>query len=243
MPTVSELKRERRLPDDQMDEVIVRAARLQERERAPAAGVTLSELKEVGQELDIDPRFVDAAIAELERERGEAEAARKRARSLRLKLLAAGAGLVVALMLVAWSGAGGVRAAQNRAEVAGTALGVVLDRQARLLPQLLALSGGAATELEAQRGRLSAAGDLHERAAAADALSAAMTGALAQLPPPRDPAQAQMRLSLQHELVGAHNRITVEHRRYQEALAAWRAAARGPAARLALLVGFASPPP
>jgi LemA protein len=243
MATISELKRDRRLPEGEMDEVIVRAARLQERARAPEKGVSVAELKEVGQDLDIDPRYVDEALAELERERAQAAEAAKRARARRRKALIAGAAAAAVLVLMAWAGAGGVRAAQGRAEVAGSALDTVLERQARLLPQLLALSGASAGELAPHQRRLSEARDRAERAAAAEAMSGALTGLLARLPPPGDPSQAQQRLSLQHELVGAQNRITVEQRRHAEAVAAWRAATRGPAARLAVLFHFASAPP
>jgi LemA protein len=242
MATVTELKRERRIPDDQMDDVIARAARLQEQARAGARDLTVAEVKEVGQELDIDPRFVDVALAELERERAEAAVAKQRARTWRLRLAAAGGAVIALLLVVAWSGAGGVRAAERRAEAAGTALTTVLDRQARLLPQLLALAGGASGELASHQRRLADARTLAERAAAADALAAAMATAVGRLPASRDPSQAQMRLSLQHELVGAQNRLTVEHRRYHEARAAWRAAVQGPAARLAVLLGFAAAP-
>jgi hypothetical protein len=242
MATISEIKRERRLPEDELDDVIARAARLQDQARA-ARGLTAAEVREVGQELDIDPRFVDAAIAEREREQAGAAAARQRTRALRIKLAAGGGGLLALLLLVAWVGAGGVRAAQARASAAEGALSLVLERQARLLPQLAALAGGAASELAPHQQRLAQARDLGERLAAADALSVGMTAVLARLPPAADPAQAQQRLSLQHELVGAQNRITVEQRRHREAVDGWRAAARGPVARLAVLLGFADAPP
>src|SRR5690349_5549076 len=107
MATVSELKRERRLPDAEMDQVIARAARLQDEARAQQ-GLTVAEVRQVGHELDIDARFVDAAINQLDRERADADRARGRARSRRWKLLATAAGAIALVFALAWSGAAGV---------------------------------------------------------------------------------------------------------------------------------------
>jgi hypothetical protein len=246
MPTISELKQKGELPPAEMDEVIERAARLQEQARAGKRGFSVDEVKAVGQELDIDPRFVDAALEQLRTDRQQAAQAAQQARARRNRLLKVGGAALGALLavsfLVGWAGAGSVRSAGARAEVAQSALTAVLDRQVALIPQLLALGGGAAADVEAPRRRLQEAGDLPARTAAANDLQLAMANALARLPVPGDPALAQMRLSLQHELVGAQNRITIERRRYEEARAAWRAAAEAPSGRLAVAFGLARAP-
>jgi LemA protein len=243
MATISDIKQQRHLSSAEMDEVIERAAKLQVQSGQGPSGFTVEQLKQLGEEVDIDPRFVDSALEQMRVEKQAASAAAARARALRKKLLLAGAAALALLLLVAWLGSSGVREAQGRAEVAGSALAAVIDRQSALLPQLLAMGGGTASELEAHRKRLAEASTPDERAQAADRLQVAMAGALAKLPSPADPAQAQMRLSLHHELVGAQNRITVERRRYDEAMASWRAAGRNPAARLAVGMGFAERAP
>lgn len=71
------------VPDDQVDDVILRAAQLQAEKQAAAQSSSTSaeELQKMGSELDIDPEFIAEALAE--REAGiaaeeEAEADRKR---------------------------------------------------------------------------------------------------------------------------------------------------------------------
>ena len=71
------------IPDDQVDDVILRAAQLQAEKQAAAqsASTSAEELQEMGSELDIDPEFIAEALAE--REAGivaqeEAEADRRR---------------------------------------------------------------------------------------------------------------------------------------------------------------------
>jgi LemA protein len=243
MATIDELKRQGRLSNQEMDDVIERAARLQERARRGDDGRSVEDVKEVGKELDIEPRFVDAALDDLRAERARAEESARRVGIRRKKALVGAAVAALLTLLLAWGGSGGVRSAQARAEAANSALSVVLDRQAALVPQLLAMGGGAVSELETQRKRLLEARSPSDRAAAADELQVAMASVLAKLPPARDASESQMRLSLYHELVGAQNRITVEKRRYEEALAAWRAAGRGMTARLAIGMGFAERAP
>jgi hypothetical protein len=246
MATISQLQRERRLPNDQLDEVIARASQLQEQARADNAQLTMSEVKAVGGELDIDPRFIEAAIVALERERAEAVGARERRRVFGRKLLLAGAALAVLALVPVWIAGGRVRAAAARAEAAEAALASVLDRQARLLPQLLALSGAGTadlSDLESHRQRVLNAREISERVVAAERLAGAMTNILVHMNTRPAPADSQMRLSLQHELVGAQNRITTEHRRYEESLTAWRAAAQSPLARVAAVLTLAPSPP
>src|SRR5687768_4604097 len=117
MPTISELKQKGELPAAEMDEVIERASRLQEQARGGSRGFSLDEVKAVGQELDIDPRFVEAAMEQLQTEREQAAEAARQARARRNRLLKLGGaglgGLLAVSFLVGWAGAGGVRSAST----------------------------------------------------------------------------------------------------------------------------------
>lgn len=220
----------RRRPDvkaDDVDEIVALAAELQDADREAAEAPTVAQVEAVASELDVDPAYVQPAIDALRHRRAEAEAARKAeeaeraARAVRIAgigRIAGAVGLGVVLvgsgvtLVAAWSAGSAIRAAD--AEVARTesALVAVLDRQQQLVPPLVALAGGAV-----EVPRLVTNAPIEERLREADALSAELTQALSTLPP-TDPQTAQQRLNLQYELTGTQNRISVERRRWQDAL-------------------------
>lgn len=242
MPSRTEIQRRARLTDAEMDRVIERASQLQEQELGVDAGRSVEEIKEVGKELDIDPRFVDRAVEDLQRERDEAARARAGKKKLVAIALAALLGIGALAGVTGFAASGSVRKAEETTQLAEVNLDTVVKRQAALIPALVALVGGQVDDLKALQDRVDAAPDAPSRLAAAQALSMAMASKLGQLPPSPDPASAQQRLSLHHELVGAQNRITVEQRRYESARAAWRAAAESPSGRIAVALGFARGP-
>lgn len=232
---------------DDIDDIVALAAELQDAERP--RGASLEEVQAVAQELDIDPVYVERAVQELAARRArQADEARvrdlRRAERMRVLALVAAAGGVVlfllamapvVLALVAASDLDAARAnlAQREAYVE-----VVLERQAALVPQLVALSGGDTTALEPVLQRLSEAPDLAARLEAARELDRALAAVLARLPAPRDDAQAMQRLGLQHELTGVQNRLTTEMRRLEEARRALDAARNQPGAGLAATLGL-----
>lgn len=237
MHTREELRRRADVPDADIEQIIEVAAELQDAEREAEARPTVAELEDVAAELDIEPRYVEEAIGRIqaqraERERQAAQAAERRGRLLRG---AGGIAAVVALLLAAMVVSGAVaqgRLAADRA-AAEQALVVVLDRQASLAPQLVALAGGTA-DLQAEAEAVRAAEDLDARMAAVQELNTEMARALADLPAGSD-ATAR---DLHHELTGGWNRITVERRRLAEVEARQEAALRRPDVALAALLGF-----
>ena len=244
MSTREQIQQHERLSAQQMDRVLERASTLQERARgAGPSGHTLGEIKKVGAELDIDAAFVDQALREVRAEEERAaQAARARGRLARTAGLAA-AGVMAGVLALGGVGSMAVRSAAEGAEAARAAVETVVRRQAALVPQLLALSGGDVTGLAEHQRAVEDAPDLAAQVRAADALQLAMARALGQLPPAQNEAQSQQRLSLQHELVGATNRVSTERRRHEQAVVVWRQAARAPLGRLAVALGMAPPPP
>lgn len=232
--TRERLRRRPDVRDADIDDIVGIASELQE---ADAGRVAVEDVERVASELDVDPRYVDEAIAELARRRAieaetrsAADAARvARARRVRSAALALGAGTAAVVALVGL-GVGGsallasssLRAADLRVVQAEAALDAVLDRQERLVPQLVALAGGGAAALPDVPDE----GPMEARLAASDALTRALAAELATLPPVSDPASAQVRLNLQHELAGAENRVAVERGRL-DAARAERAALEG----------------
>ena len=112
-----------------------------------------------------------------------------------------------------------------------------------IAPQLAGLAGTDGGQLLGLAEKVRSAPDLSARLSATDALSTAMATQLGQLPPPSTDAEATLRLQVHDELSGSQNRVTVELRRYREAESAWRDAASGGLAGLAVGLGFAEGPP
>ena len=241
------------VPNEDIDDIIAIAARLQDEAEAEADRATVQEVEAVAAELDIDPRHVQAAIDALARERAEAEQAEDEAeetaaqtrRTLgRVGLIGAASfaalvglvGIVVGALVV--SADAGMDAAKNDLERAQTNLETVLDRQASLAPQLVALAGGDAGPLSSQATALKDAEDIPAKLEASDALGIALSTQLGQLP---DTVSEQARSDLRHEVSGTTNRITVERRRYEEARVAYDQSRQGWAAGLARTVGLHAP--
>ncbi len=225
------------------EDVIERAALLQERARNVSPGQTLQELKTVGAELDIEDRFVDAAVAQLkEEEELAARQVQQRGKMMRSVAMAVGA-LMVSVLALGGVGSLDVRRAAQEADLARANLETVVQRQTSLVPQLLALSGGDASGLTDLQRAVEDAKDVEARLKAADALQFAMAQALGKLPPSADANQGQQRLSLQHELVGATNRVTTERRRYDQAMVKWRGETNGGLGALATALRMAPSPP
>lgn len=234
MGTREALRRREGVDNDDIDDIIGIAQELQDARQDAASRATVEEIEAVADDLDIDPALVEEAIAVLHRRRDEAaEAARveaaeravARAKWMRLGLIGGGGlaavavGVLIVVVGMAWSGSVAIGKAEAQVSSAERALDVVLERQASLVPQLVALSGGNAAGLDSLVTAVKGAATTDERLAASERLGEALVGRLAALSS-SDSAAAQQRLDLQHEIVGAQNRITTERRRVEEARAA-----------------------
>ncbi|MCB9674310.1 MAG: hypothetical protein H6737_04285 [Alphaproteobacteria bacterium] len=253
MSTRETLVRRPDVPDEDIDDIIEIAARLQDADVDAKPVASVDDVRKVAAELDIDPAYVDRAINQLKAQREE-DARREKAEAAeasktRARFGMAGVALLAALGLgfVGISGVTGivVLSADARMDEALSAkrhaeknLETVLDRQAALAPQLVALAGGEARELTAKAAALKAADTIDAKLAASDALGLAMAEALGTLPPADDPSTQMSRANLQHEVSGITNRITVERRRYEEAALAYEEASAGIGAAVARGVGL-----
>ncbi|MCP4809039.1 MAG: LemA family protein [Proteobacteria bacterium] len=231
------------VPNEQIDDVIERAQALQDEALEASEGATLEELEAVARELEIDPRFVEEALEHLKRDEEHAAAqaekdaiAESAAQAGRTRTI----GLVLAGLLALGAGFGGLglvgssqlaQVTQDRV-AAEVALDVVLDRQAALLPQLVALSGGDGRALAEAQESLAAAETIDDRLDASQELSISAAELLAQAD------ESTVKTEVQFELTGTQNRITTERRRYEEALRAWEITAKEPLPRLAITLGM-----
>lgn len=237
-----------KVPDSLVDDVIHRAQRLKDEETAKGEGASVAEIQAVAAELGIAPEHVQDALSQLRTEAKDAqaeealqrelEAQKAKARSAMLRRVGifAGAGLALVAALTGAMGMIGrssLQQVQAERAQAEAALVVQLDRQAALIPQLVALGGGESEALEQAQQNLKRAETVDQRMEASQELSVAAAQAL---------AGSQMdegtRLNLQYELTGATNRITTEQRRYNEAEAAYLSAASGITAQVAISLGM-----
>ncbi|MCA9492202.1 MAG: hypothetical protein KC621_19855 [Myxococcales bacterium] len=236
-----------------IDDIIGIASELQQADRDAAERPTADDVKAVASELDIDPAYIDAAIAELGRRRTE------RARVDRLVTLQAaetrrrltvGALVVCAVVAllfggqvaVAWSASRDLSAARANLEATATYVEVVLDRQAALVPQLVALGGGDPAAVQVAANELSQGGAIDVRLEASRKLDQELSAVLADLPPPRDETEATQRLGLTHELSGIQSRRSTELQRLADARRQWEVATSRPGAGFALRLGLATGP-
>jgi hypothetical protein len=238
-----------KVPDALVDDVIHRAQGLKDAETAKGEGASVAEIQAVAAELGIAPEHVEDALSQLRSEakdekaeealQRELEAQKAKARSAMLRRIGifAGAGLALVAALTGAMGMIGrsslqqVHAQRGQAEAA---LVVQLDRQAALIPQLVALGGGESAALDQAQESLKQAETVAQRMAASQELSVAAAQALAG-----SQMDEATRLNLQYELTGATNRITTEQRRYNEAEAAYLSAASALPAQVAIILGMA----
>ncbi|MFT4627848.1 MAG: hypothetical protein ACI8PZ_006538 [Myxococcota bacterium] len=237
MGTRETLRERPDVPNADIERIIGVAAALQDDDRDRAERPTVAELEEVAAELDIAPEYVEAAIARLKTDQIEATqqaavAAGEGVQRRRLVLAVSGIALATLLVLIG-SGALALQGHVARVTEAEQALVVVLDRQSGLAPQLAALAGSQ-VDLGPQVAAVRDAESIDDRIDAVEALNTEMAKALARLPPSAD---ASTRATLQHELTGGWNRITVERRRLAEAESRAPSSLR-PDVALARLLGF-----
>ncbi len=230
------------VPDEDVDDLVAIAAQLQDEARADDGRATVEDVQRVAGELDIAPEYVEQALGELQRRREEAKA-EEEARSAMLRT--AGLSIAgVAVCLVLFSGlwvataVPGLRSTAAELDSAEAQLEVVLDRQAALAPQLVALAGGDASGLQAQVDAVRQAESLDARVERSSELATAMATMLARTRP-TDEASMQLRLNLQYEVTGSANRIATERQRVEQARVAYEAAHSGLRASLATGLGLA----
>ncbi|MFK7927685.1 MAG: hypothetical protein AB8H79_05835 [Myxococcota bacterium] len=247
------LRQRATVANEDIDDIIGIAQDLHNAQVAESERATVDEVRAVADEMDLDPALVEQAIEVLGRQRAEAaqaqaeeqQRAQVRADSLKKPLLigpgavaATIVGVVILVVGFAGSGASSIDRAQADLRGAESALGVVLDRQASLAPQLVAMSGGSTVGLAGMAEQVRQGESTEIRIEASERLGVALAKAIGALPPAADPAAVQQRLDLQHEIVGAQNRITTEHRRVETARTAVERARSSLSGQLAIGLGL-----
>lgn len=238
----SQLQERPDVPDEDIPEIIALAEKLQEEADKDWGDVSVDELKQAARELDIQPEYIEAAIAQRANDRALAAAEEEARRGRLRKMLQGAAALVLAVVLglsgLGLLGAGSVNRSYAQVQQAEQAVLVVLERQANLAPQLLALSGGDPGSLGDVIEDTQTSGDIEAKLRASSALGTALAEQLAAV----EGADPQVLQDLSWELTGTQNRITTETRRLREAQSSHQQAASTLPGRLARTMGMAPGP-
>lgn len=219
----------RGMTSDEAERVIERAARLMA-EREGEGRLSREDVKAGADEVGIDPALVDEAIRLLAEE--------QRATSVRKKtLLRAALSSVAAVSFVLVAGVFFTHAKLNdklaEVEKKEAQLVNVLERRRAIVPEVLALAKAQALGASARAEALGKLAQEVEREAdlptklEQDAVIAKDLRDLhAQLAKSAGPGQETLLLRVADEMTGAHNRISVERKRYDEAAGEYNREAR-----------------
>jgi hypothetical protein len=109
MSTKETLRQRKDIPDDQVEELVARAAQLQEKAQPSQMVASESEIAAVAQELDIEPQYVEAAIAQWRDEQQSApdtasrNRIKKRRKTAMKGVLIIGGLLLIGIPVLGWA--------------------------------------------------------------------------------------------------------------------------------------------
>jgi Uncharacterized conserved protein len=214
----------------EVDEILWRAAELQHQAEQKQGAISRVALEGGAEAAGIPGEFVEQAIQELKAER-EREAA-QRAERRRILTTAGIAGAVILVILVLFSH----RALNSRLaemEEKQAQLENVLQRRYDLIPNLIAISKSYAAhekELIASVSdvyqRLVETGAFEQRQTLEQELGEGIVKLMAAIRTDPRASSIALFIRLSDEMAGAENRIAVERKRYNEAVAAYNRTAR-----------------
>lgn len=228
--------------NDDIGEIIEIAQRLQREAEAKAQQLSVEELGEIAEDLDIQREYVERAIElrKLEGAKSTAEKEEKRRQRRRILLIAGGcaAFLFIVALVLARTGSNSLSEKHEQIIQAEGKLDQVLERFAMNAPHSIALLGGDSTQLTAAVAKVRSAKTTAARLEAANDLNLALADLVSAQPARDDPAAEQQRLNLHYELTGFQNRIATESQRLRSAERAYREAQAKASGKLARLFGM-----
>lgn len=228
--------REEGYTEAEVREIVRRAAELQ---AGAGRRMDRATLEASAAEVGVTREWIQEAARQV---RAERAAARQRRRAVALIL--AGLALLLGLFLVGSYNT--LHRAETRVEQARAQVETVLQRRFDLVPRLVQVTREYASHerevfeaLAAARARFERAGTLAEKEAANAQLQTALGRLTAIVEANPQLRASELYLRLQDELSGTENRIAVERRRYNQAVADYNRTARGfPTALARPLLGF-----
>lgn len=238
---------EQRIPEELAPEVFKRAAELYAEHNQT---YTLDQLTQAGEEVQIPPEFVKAALRQIEQQQAETQKQQARQRQIQ-RNVQIGA-IAVGAVLVGWGilTYNALSAAQQNTDLAWAQVENQLQRRADLIPNLVSIAEvGAQQEqtlveqLTDSRVSYLAADTPDEQIAAAGEVTQAIEQFQTYVNRNPQFQTSQLYIGVQDEMAGTENRIAVERQRYNEAVAAYNQKLQAfPNSIVAGLLGFESKP-
>ena len=232
--------------NDEVELVLKRAAELQNRVEAQGSLVDQNILEESAEEAGIQREYIEQAIQQLRAEREE-QAVRRASQRRTVTIV----GIIVAVFLVilVWFSHSTLNRRLAAVEEKRAQLENVLQRRYDLIPNLIAVAKASAvhekeviTSLGALHEEISRAGSFDQKQALEAKLSDAVTELMTVLRADPQASATVVFVRLSDEMAGAENRISVERKRYNEAIAAYNRTARSfPIFLVRPLLGFPKP--
>jgi LemA protein len=228
----------------EVDDILQRAAELQHRAEQRKEGLSQAALEAGAEAAGIPGQFIEKAIRQLKAER-EQEAARRATRQRTLKKIGITAGVLLALTALLSYGALNRRIAE--VEEKRAQLENVLQRRHDLIPSLLAIAKTSVahekellvTSLSQVYQALNQVREFEERQRLEQELSSGIRRLLRVMRADPQSSSVTLFVRLSDEIAGAENRISVERKRYNEAVAAYNRTTRSlPVLFVRPLLGF-----
>jgi LemA protein len=241
--TIREQLAQEGFTDKEAEEIFLRATELQSQVEQLGERMRREVLEDSAAAAGIPREFVEQAIQQLKAERTE-RAVRRAARRRTVSAVAIFVAVVLAIAAFFSHRAFNARLAEVEAKQAQ--LDNVLQRRHDLVPNLIAVAKASAAqekELSASLGTLyqeiPRAHSLEQKQALEAQLSETVKQLMAMLRADPQASSTAVFIRLSDEMAGAENRMAVERKRYNEAVAAYNRTARGfPAFLLRPLLGI-----
>ena len=232
-----------RLSDNEAEEVLQRASKIQQEAENVESNISRSDLTAGANEVGIKQKYIDQAIEELKIERKQkAESQKKR----KLTYTIIGVAVIILIIIISASGHGSLNARMSDVEAKKAQLENVLQRRHDLIPNLISLAKASAEHEKQLVDSLSnvyeeigKAKSFEDKQALENKLDDSIQGVLSAMLVNPQSSSNEVFLRLTDEMSGAENRISVERKRYNEAVASYNRTARSfPVSLMRPILGY-----
>lgn len=216
--------------DQEVEEIMSRASKLQQEASAAGGRIKQSDLEAGAAEVGIPREFIEQAIQELKAER-ERETARRKSR--RRNFIVAAVLIAIVIIVPALLSHRALNARMAEVEAKQAQLENVLQRRHDLIPKLIDVAKASVEHekkliafLSNTYQELGKAKDFEEKQAIEKELNESVQRMMDAIRSDPEASSTIVFLHLSDEMAGTENRIAVERKRYNEAVAAYNRAAR-----------------
>jgi len=219
-----------KLSDDEAEEILQRASKLQQEVENIESNISRSDLEAGANEVGIKQKYIDQAIEELKIERKQKVERQKKSK---LIYTVVGVAVIILLVIVSASSHRLLNARMSDVEATKTQLENVLQRRHDLIPNIISLAKASAAHEKELVDSLSnlyqnvgKATTFEDKQALESKLDDSIQGVLSAMLADPQSSSKEVFLRLSDEMSGAENRISVERKRYNESIASYNRTAR-----------------